>query len=348
MPLSDLTAPASAKGVAVVTGGTAGLGRATARALADAGWDVAVLARGVDGLEGTVADVASRGRRALGVVCDVAHHQQVDDAAAQVERELGPVEVWVNNAMASVFMRFLDVDPADYERANAVTYLGTVNGTRAALRSMVRRDRGVVVQVGSALAHRGIPLQAPYCGAKHAVVGFTESVITELLHAGSRVEVAMVHMPALNTPQFGWVRTDLPAHPQPVEPIFEPEVGAAAVVQTAEHPVRSTWVGLPTAYTTVGNRLVAPLLDRYLALTGVDGQQTEVPADEMLGDNLWEPVPGDHGARGRFSDQASDTSAYERVMALQRRARSASDGVTRAGLAVAAKALKAPAALLSR
>ena len=302
-----------------MTGGSAGLGRAIVRALAGAGFDVAVLARGHEGLAGAVADVAGAGRRGLGVVTDVAEHEQVEAAADRVEAELGPIEVWVNDAMASVFAEFMKIEPADFERATAVTYLGFVNGTRAALRRMRPRDRGVLVQVGSALAFRGIPLQAAYCGAKHAMVGFTESVITELLHEHSKVRVAMVHMPALNTIQFNWVRNDLPHHPQPVPPIYQPEVGAQAVLHAALHPRRTTWVGLPTAGTILGNRVIAPLLDRYLARTGYSGQQSPADSRPAIGDNLYTAVPGDHGAHGDFDDRAHDASP-ELWVSLHRRA----------------------------
>ena len=306
--LDSLDGESAQKGVAVVTGGSAGLGRATVRAFAAAGYDVAVLARGEDGLAGAVADVAAAGRRALGLPVDVADHRAVDAAAAQIEDRMGPIEVWVNNAMTSIFAPFLDTEPEDFERATAVTYFGFVNGTRAALRRMKPRDRGVLIQVGSALAYRGIPLQAAYCGSKHAMVGFTESVITELLHDHSKVRVAMVHMPALNTIQFNWVKSQLPHHPQPVPPIYQPEVGAAAIVRVAEHPRRSTWVGLPTAYTILGNRVVAPLLDRYLARTGYDGQQSPQDTRPEIGENLYAPVPGDQGAHGDFDYKAHERS----------------------------------------
>lgn len=317
--LRSLTGSPGPRGVAVVTGGSAGLGRAIVRAFAGAGYDVAVLARGEDGLAGAVADIAAAGRRGLAVVTDVAHHEQVDAAADQVEAELGPIEVWVNDAMVGVFAEFMKVSPEDFERATAVTYLGFVNGTRAALRHMTPRDRGVLVQVGSALAFRGIPLQAAYCGGKHAIVGFTESVITELLHNDSQVRVCMVHMPALNTIQFNWVRNDLPHHPQPVPPIYQPEVGARAVLHAALHPRRTTWVGLPTAATIVGNRLVAPLLDRYLARTGYAGQQSPKDHRPAIGDNLYTPVRGDHGAHGDFDARAFAHSP-ELAVSLHRRA----------------------------
>jgi NAD(P)-dependent dehydrogenase (short-subunit alcohol dehydrogenase family) len=327
-PLSSLAAPASPKGVAVITGGSAGLGRATVRAFAAAGYDVAVLARGHDGLAGAVREIAESGRRGLGIVTDVAEHLQVDAAAQHIEEVLGPIEVWVNDAMASVFAEFLNTSPEDFERATAVTYLGFVNGTRAALRHMTSRDRGVLIQVGSALAFRGIPLQAAYCGAKHAMVGFTESVITELLHNHSKVRVAMVHMPALNTIQFNWVKNDLPHHPQPVAPIYQPEIGARAILHAAQHPRRTTWVGLPTAGTIVGNRLIAPLLDRYLGRTGVSGQQSTKDRRPEIGDNLYSPVPGDHGAHGDF-DSRSLNHSPELWISVHRR-------VTTLGMAAAA------------
>ncbi|WP_432573933.1 SDR family oxidoreductase [Kineococcus sp. SYSU DK005] len=313
---SSAAAP-SARGVAVVTGGSAGLGRAVVRELADRGWDVAVLARGRDGLAGAVADVAARGRRGLGVVCDVADHRAVEAAASRVEDELGPVEVWVNDAMASVFAKFWDVDPDDYARATATTYFGYVNGTRAALARMRPRDRGRIVQVGSALAYRGIPLQSAYCGAKHAIRGFTESVITELLHEGSSVTVSTVHMPGMNTTQFGWVRSALPRHPQPVAPIYQPELCARVVGDVVDRPRRTTWVGESTVGTILGNHFLAPLLDRYLARTGVDGQQSDQPREAMVGDYLDEPVPGDHGAHGPFDERSHARSPQ--VWALRHR-----------------------------
>ncbi|WP_432548318.1 SDR family oxidoreductase [Kineococcus sp. SYSU DK004] len=290
--------------VAVVTGGSAGLGRAVVREFAARGYDVAVLARGAEGLAGAVADVEAAGGRGLAVPCDVGDADAVESAAARVEAGLGPIDVWVNNAMASVFAKFWEVDPADFDRATRTTYYGYVNGTRAALKRMVPRDRGTVVQVGSALAHRGIPLQSAYCGAKHAIQGFTESVITDLLSEGSSVTVSLVHMPGMNTTQFGWVRSKLPKHPQPVAPIYQPEVCAPVVVDVAERPRRETWVGEATVGTILGNYLAPALLDRYLARTGVDGQQTDLPASAMVGDCLDEPVPGDHGAHGIFDEQS--------------------------------------------
>jgi NAD(P)-dependent dehydrogenase (short-subunit alcohol dehydrogenase family) len=304
-----------ARGVAVVTGGSAGLGRAVVRQLARDGFDVAVLARGPDRVEQAAREVQAAGRRGLGVPVDVGDWEAVDRAASRVEVELGPVAVWVNDAMASVFAPFWEIEPAEFEHATRVTYLGVVNGTRAALARMRPRDRGHIVQVGSALAYRGIPLQSPYCGAKHAIVGFTESVRTELLHEHSRVAVSMVHMPALNTPQFSWVRSRLPEHPQPVPPIFDPEVGARTVGYVATHPKRSTWVGASTVGTIVGNRLAGALLDRYLARSGYQSQQTTRPGLHVYGDNFEAPVPGDPGAHGDFDDVSRARSVQAELAA---------------------------------
>lgn len=302
--LDRTTGDPGPRGVAVVTGGSGGLGRAIVRRLAEDGYDVAVLARGRDGLAGAVADVAARGRRALGVPTDVARHAEVESAADQVEERLGPIDLWVNDAMTGVFGTFLEVDPDDYERVTAVTYLGFVNGTRAALRRMVPRRHGTVIQVGSALAYRGIPLQAAYCGAKHAITGFTEAVRVELLHHRSGVRLSQVDMPALNTMQFEWVKSRLPEHPQPVPPIYEPEVGARAVAAVAEQPRRRTWVGEPTVLTILGNRIMPAFWDWYLTKTGYSGQQTTSVTASMLPPNLDEPVPGDHGAHGRFDGRS--------------------------------------------
>jgi len=292
----------------VVTGGSAGLGRATVRELASRGWDVAILARGQDGLDAAVAEVIAAGQRSIGIPTDVADRGAVEAAADLVEDELGPIDLWINDVMTGVFGEFLETDPEDFERATAVNYLGFVNGTRAALSRMVPRNRGHVIQVGSAIAHRGIPLQAAYCGAKAAVRGFTESVVTELLHNKSAVQVSVVDMPALNTIQFNWVRSTLPNHPQPVPPIFQPEVGARALADVADRPRRRTWVGESTVGVIVGSRLAGGLMDRYLAATGYSGQQAPDKSEPMLGDNLYSPIPGDQGARGIFSDKARSVS----------------------------------------
>lgn len=294
----------NSRGVAVITGGSAGLGRATARELADRGWDVAVLARGIDGLTATVKEIEARGQRGYAVSTDVSDWEAVDAAASEVENSLGRIDLWINNAMAGTISEFLDTSVNDFDRATQVTYLGVVNGTRAALRRMTPRGSGHIIQVGSALAHRGIPLQAAYCGAKHAIHGFTDAVVAELTHNDSRVALSIVDMPALNTTQFGWVKSRFPEHPQPVPPIFEPEVGARAIADVADVPRRRTWVGEPTAATILGARFAGRFLDWFLAKTAYSGQvQTGKPRSTQH-PNLWEPVAGDHGARGIFSDDA--------------------------------------------
>ncbi|MDU0328461.1 SDR family oxidoreductase [Microbacterium sp. KSW2-21] len=298
----------STRGVAVVTGGSAGLGRAISRELADRGWDVAILARGADGLAATVRDVEGRGRRGYAVSTDVSDWAAVEAAAAEIEVNLGPIDLWINNAMAGTISEFLKTSVEDFERATSVTYLGVVNGTRAALSRMTARGTGHVIQVGSALAHRGIPLQAAYCGAKHAIHGFTDAVVAELTHNNSPVAISLVDMPALNTTQFGWVKSTFPEHPQPVPPIFEPEVGARAVADVADVPRRRTWVGEPTAATILGARFAGRFLDWFLAKTAYSDQvQTGKPRSTQH-QNLWEPVAGDHGARGIFSDNAHSFS----------------------------------------
>jgi NAD(P)-dependent dehydrogenase (short-subunit alcohol dehydrogenase family) len=294
--------------VVVVTGASAGVGRATARAFAQAGDDVAVLARGVDGLEGARREIETMGRRAMVLPVDVADAEQVDDAASRVELELGPIDVWVNNAMVSVFSPVRELEAAEVRRVTDVTYLGVVHGTLSALRRMLPRDRGVIVQVGSALAYRGIPLQAAYCGAKHAIQGFTESLRCELLHDGSHVRVTMVQLPAMNTPQFDWVKSRLPRTPQPVPPIYQPEVAARAIVWSVDAQRREMSVGLPTVAVIWANKFAAGLLDRYLAQTGFDSQQTSAPADPHRPNNLWHPLPGDHGAHGRFGSRSWTSS----------------------------------------
>jgi NAD(P)-dependent dehydrogenase (short-subunit alcohol dehydrogenase family) len=291
--------------VVVITGASAGVGRATARAFARDGACVALLARGRDGLEGARRDVEAAGGRALVLSTDVADHEAVEAAAEATERAFGPIDVWVNNAMTSVFSPVHEMTAEEFKRVTEVTYLGVVYGTLAALRRMRPRDRGHIVQVGSALAYRGIPLQAAYCGAKHAVQGFMDSLRTELLHARSGVRLTMVQMPALNTPQFDWVKSRLPHKAQPVPPIFQPEVAADAIHWAAHHDRREMYVGLPTVVAIIGNKLAPWLGDRYLARTGFASQQTDEPADPNRPDNLWKPVPGDHGAHGRFDARAA-------------------------------------------
>jgi NAD(P)-dependent dehydrogenase (short-subunit alcohol dehydrogenase family) len=294
--------------VVVVTGASAGVGRATVREFARAGANVALIARGREGLEAAAQEVLDLGRRCLVVPADVAQAEEMQAAANRIEKELGPIDVWVNNAMASVFAEFVDIAPDDFERVTRVTYLGQVNGTRAALDKMLPRDRGTIIQIGSALAYRGIPLQSAYCGAKHAVQGFTESLRCELLSRKSRVTVTMVQLPALNTPQFHWVKTSFRRHPQPVPPIFQPELAARAIVWAARHKGRELYVGGPTVATIVADKLAPGLLDRYLARTGLDSQKAEWPTEPERPNNLWVPVEGDHGPHGEFDTVAKDRS----------------------------------------
>jgi NAD(P)-dependent dehydrogenase (short-subunit alcohol dehydrogenase family) len=291
--------------VVVVTGASAGVGRAAAKAFGRRGDRVALIARGTESLDGAAQEVSETGGEPLVVPADVADHEQVERAAGRTEDELGPIEVWVNNAMATVFAPFEEIDPQEFARVTEVAYLGVVWGTRAALSRMRRRNRGAVVQVGSALAYRGIPLQAPYCGAKHAIKGFTESLRSELLHDGSRIHLAMVQLPALNTPQFEIGRAKLNRQPQPVPPIFQPEVAADAIVWASEHRRREVHVGGPTVKTIWGNKLLPALADLYLARDGVEAQLTDLPLEGGREGNLFAPVPGDHGTRGRFTDARS-------------------------------------------
>jgi NAD(P)-dependent dehydrogenase (short-subunit alcohol dehydrogenase family) len=288
----------------VVTGASAGVGRATARAFGRLGARVGLIARGIEGLEGARREIEASGGEALALPADVADADAVEDSAARVEESFGPIDVWVNNAMVSVFSPVREMKPEEYRRVTEVTYLGVVYGTLAALKRMLPRDRGTIVQVGSALAYRGIPLQSAYCAAKHAIQGFCDSLRAELLHDRSRVSVTMVQMPALNTPQFDWVRSRLPGRPQPVPPIFQPEVAADAIVWASRHSRREIFVGMPTVEAIVGNKLAPGALDHYLARTGYESQQTDEPENPDRPDNLWEPLPGDHGAHGRFDDRA--------------------------------------------
>lgn len=292
--------------VVLVTGASGGVGRASACRFARDGARIGLLARGRAGLEAARRDVEAAGGEALVCPLDVANADEVEAAAAAVEDAFGPIDVWVNDAMATIYAEFLDVEPDEYRRATDVTYHGMVWGTRAALKRMLPRDRGVIVQVGSALAFRGIPLQAPYCGAKHACKGFTESVITELEHRGSKVRITMVHLPALNTPQFTWGRTKLPRQTQPVPPIYQPEVAADAVHWAAYHGRRRLYVGVPTVLNVIGEYVAPGLLDRYLARTGYDSQMTDQPLDVRDHDNLFEPADDeeDRGAHGPFDDRA--------------------------------------------
>lgn len=294
----------------VVTGASGGVGRAVARAYGARGDRVGLIARGERGLAAAAEDVEQRGGRSLSLPLDVADAPAVEAAADRVEAEFGPVDVWINCAFSSVFAPFWEVSAKEYERATAVSYLGFVNGTRAALRVMRPRDRGVIVQVGSALAYRGIPLQSAYCGAKHAIQGFNEALRCELLHEGSGVKNVMVQLPAVNTPQFSWVLTRLPHRAQPVPPIYQPEFAARAIQRAADNPRRREyWAGTSTALTLLANAVAPGLLDRYLARTGFGSQQTDESQPRRQRANLWQPADAgrDYGAHGRFDDQAHGT-----------------------------------------
>lgn len=295
--------------VVAITGASAGIGRATAREFARHGWRVALLARGQDGLEGARHDVEKLGAQALVIPTDVADEKQVEAAASAVVAHWGTIDVWVNNAMATIFSDALDIDPEDFRRATDVTYLGAVWGTLAALRHMKLRNSGTIVQVGSALAYRSIPMQAPYCGAKAALRGFTDSLRCELAHARSRVHLTMVQLSAFNTPQFEWGRTTMPHRPRPMGKIFQPEVAAKAIYWAATHRRREAWVGWPAVQAIMGHRVLAGFLDRYLGRRAVRGQQSDEPLPAGRLDNLWHPVPGDKGAHGRFDADSVGTSA---------------------------------------
>jgi NAD(P)-dependent dehydrogenase (short-subunit alcohol dehydrogenase family) len=294
--------------VVVVTGASAGLGRAIVREFARHGADIGLIARGIEGLEGARREVEAEGGKALVLPCDVSDPTAVEDAADRVERELGPIDIWVNNAFVGSFCEFKDLTPEEYKRVTDVTYLGQVWGARAALKHMRPRDRGVIVSVGSALAYRSIPLQAPYCGAKHAIRGFFDSLRCELLHNKSNIEVTQVHMPGMNTPQFRWVLNKMAHKAQPVPPIFQPEVGARAVYYAAHHPRREFYVARSSVKAIVGNKVAPDLLDHYLAETGYESQMVSEPNTPDAPVNLWEPVSGDHGAHGVFDEKATDSS----------------------------------------
>ena len=308
--------------VVVITGASAGVGRATAQRFAKEGARIGLIARGIDGLEGARKDVEKLGGKALVTPVDVADADKVEGAAAQIEAELGEIDIWINNAMTSVFAPIKEMTPEEFRRVTEVTYLGYVYGTLAALKRMLPRNRGIIVQVGSALAYRGIPLQAAYCAAKHAIQGFCDSLRCELIHDNSAVRVTMLQMPALNTPQFGWVKSRLRRRAQPVPPIFQPEVAAEAIYFAAHNPKREFYVGLPSLEAIVANKIAPGFLDQYLARTGYDSQQHDGPEDPNRPNNLCQPVPGDHGAHGAFDALARNwspqlwTSKHRTVLAL--------------------------------
>ena len=294
--------------VVVITGASAGLGRAMVREFASHGANIALLARGEDGLNAAVKEVEAMGGKAKAYPADVADSEQINAAAQKIEAEFGPIDIWVNNAMVSVFGPLKKMESKDFKRVTEVTYLGQVYGTQTALKYMIPRDKGTIILIGSALAYRGIPLQSAYCGSKHAIHGFFESLRAELIHDKSNIKLSMVQMPAMNTTQFGFVKSYLPNKPKPMGQIYEPEVAARAVVGVALSPRREAFVGYPTVETILGNKFLPGFLDYYLAKTGIKGQQTDQPTSPDRKDNLYDPLPGDHGARGPFEAAAWDVS----------------------------------------
>jgi short-subunit dehydrogenase len=323
--------------VVAITGASSGVGRAAARAFAARGDRVGLIARGADGLDAARREALAAGARAVACEADVADHAAVEAAADRIERELGPIDVWVNCAMATVLARVWETSAADFRRATEVTYLGYVHGTLAALARMRPRDAGVIVQVGSALSYRAIPLQASYCGAKFAIRGFTDALRVELLDEGSGVRLTMVQLPGLNTPQFDQVPTTLARQPRPVAPVFQPEVAADAIVFAAEHPRRELWVGHSTVLTIAGSALAPSITDRFLARTNVEAQQADEPLEPGRGDYLYEPVPGDRGAHGRFDDESKPRSLQ---LALAKRKRPLLAAAVAGALAAAAAAAR--------
>lgn len=299
--------------VVVITGASAGVGRAVAKEFAKEGANILLIARGQDGLEGAKNEVELLGGKAWTYVADVSDPQKMHEAATFAEENLGPIDVWVNNAMVSVFSRAIDMEPEEYKRVTEVTYLGQVYGTMAALEKMKKRNCGKIILVGSALSFRGIPLQSAYCASKHAIQGFFESLKAELLHDNINVNLSIVHLPAMNTTQFGWVKTRFDKKPRPMGQIFQPEVAAREIVEVAHTGGRQRMVGFSTVQTVWGNKLVPEFLDHYMAKTGFDGQLTDEPEDPDRQNNLWKPVPGDHGSHGTFDDKATNFSLYDKL-----------------------------------
>jgi NAD(P)-dependent dehydrogenase (short-subunit alcohol dehydrogenase family) len=327
--------------VVVVTGASAGLGRAIVQRFARDGSAIGLIARGRERLESARAEVESLGGRAIVLPLDVADADAVEQAAETVERELGPIDVWINNAMVSVYSPIKEMSAAEFRRVTEVTYLGYVHGTLAALKRMLARDRGVIIQVGSALAHRSIPLQSAYCASKHAIMGFHESLLSELIHDGSRVRTTMVQMPAMNTPQFDWARNRLAHKTQPVPPIFQPEVGADAVHHAVRHDVgREFLVSWSTLKAVYGEKLVPGYIDRVLGEDGYQGEQTNEPAGPDRLDNLWQPAPGDFAAHGRFDDRSKDASVE--LWVAKRKPWFLLGGAVMLGAALAARSSKTP------
>lgn len=294
--------------VVVITGASGGIGRATAWEFAKHGAKIALLARSEEQLQATKKEVEDLGGQALTIQCDVADHLAVEYAADVVEREMGEIDVWVNNAMASVFAPFKEISPEEFKRVTEVTYLGTIYGTKSALKRMLPRDRGSIVFVGSALAYRGIPLQSAYCGAKHGIQGFYDSLRSELMHDGSNIKTTMVQLPGVNTTQFGWVLSRLPNKPKPMGKVYQPEVAARAIVYAATINRREIFVGFPTFQAIIGNKFFPWLGDYVLSKKGYKGQQTAEPASPDRQNNVWEPVHEDRGAHGGFDKNAKRTS----------------------------------------
>lgn len=323
--------------VVALTGATSGVGRAIARRFARDGAQLGLIARSRDGLDAAVRDVQQAGGHAIALPCDVADADAVEAAAGAIEDALGPIDIWINDAMTTVFAFFEDIEPEEFRRATEVTYLGFVWGTRAALRRMLPRDRGTIVQVGSAMAYRGIPLQSPYCGAKQATKGFQESLRTELRHKHSKVHATMVQLPGLNTPQFEHCLAKFDQRPMPVAPVYQPEVAAEAVHWAAHHKRREVYVGLPTVYTILGAKLATGIIERYLARTAVGGQLSQAPLEEGRPSNLFEPVAGDPGAHGPYDDSAHGRS-IQLLLSRHRRALGVAGALAGAAAALAARA----------
>ncbi|MGE5518316.1 MAG: SDR family oxidoreductase [Candidatus Dadabacteria bacterium] len=325
--------------VVVITGATGGVGRATAWAFAKQGARIALLARGIEQLEATKKEVEQYGGTAITIPTDVADAQAVENAAERTERELGPIDVWVNNAMNSVFAPFKEIHADEFKRVTEVTYLGQVYGAKAALKRMTPRNRGSIVFVGSALAYRGIPLQSAYCGAKHGIEGFFDSLRTELMHDKSEIKTCMVQLPAMNTTQFGWVLNRLPNKPRPMGKVYEPEVAAEAILFAAAHNRRNVWVGYPTYKAIIGNKIAPWYADYVLAKTAFDGQQTNEPVSKYRENNVWEPVHEDRGAHGGFGNIATNKS-YTLWASIHRNLVRAVAGALALGLVVALQSKK--------
>lgn len=320
--------------VVVITGATGGVGRATAWEFAKQGAKIALLSRGVEQLEATKKEVEQLGGEALPIPCDVGNYEDVENAAERTEQVFGSIDVWVNNAMNSVFAPFKEIHPDEFKRVTEVTYLGQIYGARAALKRMLPRNRGSIIFVGSALAYRGIPLQSAYCGAKHGIQGFYDSLRTELMHDNSKIKTCMVQLPAMNTTQFGWVLSRLPNKPKPMGKVYEPEVAARAIVYAAAHNRREIYVGYPTFKAIYGNKIAAWYADKVLADTGFDGQQTNQPDNANRKNNVWQPVPEDRGAYGEFGPVAHKKS-FTLWVSLHRNLVRTIAGVAAAGLIIA-------------